>query len=110
MRDTGREMEPLVCRPDRIPGAEREAHRRLTEGLLPEAEVVERLEDGYRYRFPVEAAEALERFARNERLCCSFLRIEIDRSPDWGAVWLTLTGPEGTHDVLERQLPQKRSL
>jgi hypothetical protein len=41
------------------------------------------------------------RFVANERRCCPFLAIAVERAPDAGPLWLRLTGPAGTHELLD---------
>ena len=75
--------------------------------MLAEAEAVERLEDGYRWRFG-NAADVVARVGAlidGERQCCRFLRFSINVDPDLGIVTLTISGPVGTADFLETWLP-----
>jgi hypothetical protein len=61
---------------------------------------------GYALRFAPEddVLEPLFRLIQLERTCCAFLRFELILEPDQGPVWLTLTGPEGTHAFLDEIL------
>ena len=77
------------------------------EGLLPglaaRALGREVLPDGLRWRF-APSRELLELAARvvdAERQCCPFLRFDLTVEPDGGPVWLAVTGPTGTRDLLE---------
>jgi hypothetical protein len=78
-------------------------HSELRTGVLAEAESVERLPEGYRWRF----RHAADLFARlgsmidGERQCCRFLRFTIDADQDRGSVTLDVTGPAGTADFLK---------
>jgi hypothetical protein len=77
--------------------------RELRLGVLSQASSVERLSNGYRWRFDA-APELLARLGPvldAERRCCRFLRMSIDAEPDLGAVVLEITGPEGTTDFLD---------
>lgn len=75
----------------------------LRAGVLAEAASVERLSDGYRWRF----RNTPEIFARlgpvidAERHCCRFLQFAIVAGPDMGSVALDVTGPAGTAEFLE---------
>ena len=106
MPDTTRESAPLACVPGAIPASERSAHAALTHKLF--AETVETritIPSGYGYRFPEMTFEELSRFVVNERKCCPFLQFTIDVAPAGGPVWLRLTGPEGTREFLDAELP-----
>jgi hypothetical protein len=41
-----------------------------------------------------------------ERLCCPFLRLEMDVLPKLGPVWLRMTGREGTKELLRRSFEE----
>ena len=75
----------------------------LRRSVLRDATTVERLPDGYRWRF----AHAAYLFSRlgplidGERQCCRFLHFAVLASEDQGTVTLDITGPTGTLDVLE---------
>jgi len=96
---------PLACVPDAIPAAERRAHFALLERLFT-AELRERrtLDDGYAYRFDTAAFDDLARWIVHERRCCPFLRFTLDIAPADGPLWVSLTGPEGTHAFLDAEL------
>lgn len=99
------EVVPLACVPGAIPAAERPAHRRLTQALFSSG-LEQRLElaDGIAFRFPVEALGDVGRFVANERKCCPFADFEIRLSAADQAVWLKVTGPEGTREVIEAEI------
>ena len=92
---------PIACSLDGRALASRQAELRAS--VLAEAESVERLPHGYRWRF----RENRDLFARlgpiidAERQCCRFLQFAIDADPAMGAVTLEITGPDGTGDFLE---------
>ena len=95
----------LACVHNAIAADERSAHFALIRHLFGEL-VQERadLSNGYAYRFHQEAYEQLARFVANERKCCLFLTFELEVGASLGPVWLRLTGPEGTQDVLRAEL------
>ena len=97
--------EPLACIPGALPDGVRAAHQALTRRLFTDVveETVER-SDGYALRFPASALADVERFVWAERKCCPALSFEI-RLGAAGALWLTITGPEGTRELLEAELP-----
>ena len=92
---------PIACSLDGPALGRRQAE--LRAGVLAEAEAVERVPDGYRWRF----RHAADLFARlgpiidAERHCCRFLRVAISGDQDRGKVTLEITGPPGTAEFLE---------
>ena len=92
---------PIACSLDGPALGRRQAELRAS--VLAEAESVERLTDGYRWRF----RHAPDLFARlgpiidGERHCCRFLRFKIAADHDRGSVTVEVTGPVATADFLE---------
>ncbi len=72
----------------------------------PKAEEIQELAQGYAFRFPNEAGMwlALATFVEYDRLCCPFYRFGLTAEPNNGPLWLALTGPEGTKDLLNTSL------
>jgi hypothetical protein len=107
--NTAKQSVPLACELAAIPAEERPDHLALMDKLFGgTVEEVQPLPDGYRFRFPPEALDSLARFVANERRCCPFLAFAIEVSPANGPVFLQLTGPEGTGEFLEAELPLNR--
>ena len=97
---------PLACVADGIPAGERTAHFELAKRLFTTAVLQKRvLSDGYAYRFETEALDDLAHWMNNERRCCPFLKFVLELEPGKGDLWLSLTGPDGTHDFLDAELP-----
>jgi hypothetical protein len=95
----------IACVPGAIPKEERAAHFQLAKRLFVElAETREQLSDGYAFRFPADAIHEVARFIANERRCCPFMEFGISISPNADSLWLRMTGPEGTRDVLDAEL------
>jgi len=95
---------PIVCA---LTPAEIEARRAtLLPGLLTQA--VERipLSDGFRWRFVASGTllAVVAETINTERQCCRFLRFVLTVEPDGGAVWLDITGAQGTVAFLENLL------
>lgn len=92
---------PIACSLDGLALGRRQSELRAS--VLAEAESVERLPDGYRWRF----RDVADLFARlgpiidGERHCCRFLRFAIAADQERGNVTLEITGPPGTADFLE---------
>jgi hypothetical protein len=98
-------VRELACLPSAIPAAERPAHFALAKELF-QSRAQERndLSNGYAIRFANDAFEAVARFVANERKCCPFISFELTVAPDPGPLWLRMTGPQGTRDVLQAEL------
>jgi len=64
------------------------------------------LPDGYAFRFAPGSRElaALAELIDLERRCCPFLRFRLTVEPAGGPLWLELTGPEGTREMLAHEL------
>jgi hypothetical protein len=95
----------LVCVPSAIPAIERAQHFVLARYLLNKqaAERVDLL-DGYAFQFSADRLVELVRFIDNERKCCPFMTFRLEIAPQDGPVWLRITGPEGTREVLQAEL------
>jgi mercuric ion transport protein len=103
-------VRELACLPSAIPAAERPAHCSLAKELFhSRAQERKELSDGYAIRFANDAFEAVARFVANERKCCPFMRFELTVAPETGPLWLRMTGPQGTRDVLQAELNLRES-
>ena len=102
---TANSTPALACVSGAIPLGERQAHFSLAKELFHER-ALERmtLPNGYAVRFPNDALEAVARFIANERKCCPFMSFEMTLGPEEAPLWLRMTGPEGTKDVLDAEL------
>lgn len=74
-------------------------------------QIVERREinDGLSFRFK-PSDDLLARLGKAidmERQCCRFLTFRLTVEPDDGPVWLELTGPAGTRDILNEYFPTR---
>jgi hypothetical protein len=95
----------LACLPYAIPPDERKAHFALAKHLFAEkAEEWTDVANGYAIRFQADALEEIARFVANERKCCPFMSFELVLAPESGPLWLRMTGPEGTRDILQAEL------
>jgi hypothetical protein len=94
---------PMVCTlsPEQL-SAQRAG---LLPGLLKRADERTPLERGYRMTFaPPHAAGLLDDIARiveQERGCCQFLKFQITVEPSSGPIYLEVTGPAGTREMLD---------
>jgi len=93
---------PIACALD--PADLQSRRDTLLPGIVARAQQSERLPDGMRWQFSPssELLVALAAMIDAERRCCPFLRFQVVAEPDDGPVWLEVTGPTGTRDLLER--------
>jgi hypothetical protein len=100
----------LVCVPSAIPARERAEHFAFARDLLNK-QAAERsdLPDGYAFRFAADKLVELVRFIDNERKCCPFMTFRLQIGPQGGPIWLRMTGPEGTREVLQAELSLQSS-
>ena len=103
----GRTDLPIACSLDGRELAKRQTD--LRAGVLAEAEAVERLPDGYWWRFRNDSHlfSRLGPVVDSERRC-RFLQFSIMADPDLGHVTLDVTGPAGTADCLESWISPAR--
>jgi hypothetical protein len=95
----------IACVPWAIEPVARSAHFALASELFGRrSEERAVLPNGYAFRFPPTALEDVARFVANERKCCPFMSFELSLTPESGALWLRMTGPEGTRGVLDAEL------
>ena len=95
---------PVVCS---LP-ADEIARRRdgVLAKLLASRLETRELPDGIAFRFAPSSEQlaALVEVIDFERQCCQFLRFRLTIEPGNGPVWLELTGPEGTREMLVAEL------
>ncbi len=105
MIDSAAASVPLACVPDAIPAEERSDHfARARKLFLQLAKERKDLAGGYEFRFDASSLTEVSRFIENERKCCPFMTFELEVAPDLGPLWLSMTGPDGTRDVLDAEL------
>ncbi len=93
-------QRPIACS---LSAAELAAqHETLLPGLVARATEHTRLADGFRWRFAPDPQILADMAAviEAERHCCQFLEFRITVEADGGPVWLDVTGPEGTVELL----------
>lgn len=73
---------------------------------LDAKELTDATGEGYAFQFAPSAARlaALTELIELERQCCPFLRLRLTVEPAGGPVWLALTGPAGTRELLAQEL------
>jgi hypothetical protein len=96
---------PVACT---LTSADLRARRKeLLPGLVARAIERQDLSDGFVWRFPAtpETIHAVSAVVAAEHQCCAFLRFELTVEPGDGPLWLRVTGPPGTRELLESLLP-----
>ena len=94
----------LACDLGAVTGAQRAPHRDLGEALRGEIREILELPDGFTFRLPPEAWSTAAEFVLLEKLCCPFVRFQLEMSEDGGPLRLTLTGREGVKEFLRVEL------
>jgi hypothetical protein len=91
----------MVCTltPEQL-SAQREG---LLPGLMQRADERMPLERGYRMRFTPRPGllEEIAEVVEQERGCCQFLKFQITVEPSNGPIYLEVTGPTGTREMLD---------
>lgn len=96
----------LACVPGAIPSADRAGHFALLKQLFAEkAEERSEVAGGYAFRFDAASFADVARFVGQERLCCPFLSFRLDIPARAGPIWLRVTGPDGTRELLDAEVP-----
>ncbi len=96
---------PIACDMDALGATERARHAELIP-TLRSATSVDVVDDGYLLSFPADGAvfQRLAEWITLERLCCPFLRFELQLSAEDDLVQLGLHGREGVRAFLEAEL------
>jgi hypothetical protein len=95
-------IPPVACNLNAFTAEQGERHRALVAALRAGVRAVREVENGWAYEMPSDAdtCRAAMEFATLERLCCPFLTFRLEMVPQAGTLTLTLTGPDGTKEVL----------
>ena len=96
--------QPVVCK---LSAPELQQRReQLFHAIRSRIQEIRPLEAGYEMRFAADDAtlEQLLTLIQLERSCCPFLRFRLTVEPDSGPVWLELTGPPGSQELLAAEL------
>jgi hypothetical protein len=102
----------LACDVSAVPPEQRDRWVAIGRQVYAAVEEVRELADGYRFRLPTSSTVLLQvaEYVSNERLCCGFLRFQVEVEPARGPVWLQLTGPEGAKDYMRTVFAASRLL
>jgi hypothetical protein len=85
--------------------AEREDHIQTTRQLIHALQGVQEIAHGYAFTFPNESGLIIRiaEFIGNERLCCPFLKFNLNVFSNGEPITLALTGPSGTQEFLRAE-------
>src|SRR5690349_8933175 len=103
---TGKNQSPLACDMTVIPADQRPLHLAKSRELFSQIEETRELADGYEFRFADQSnlLKQLADFVSLEKLCCPFLRFDIEVEAESGPVWLRLTGREGVKEFIQEEV------
>ncbi|MCI0489734.1 MAG: hypothetical protein L0229_24355 [Blastocatellia bacterium] len=106
MRNESESEPPLACVMSAMTDEQRRRQKALFERLRSSVQEVKELSDGYAFRFTAETGTILSvaEFISLERLCCPFLKFELEVADSSRPLWLRMTGREGVKDFLKAEL------
>jgi hypothetical protein len=89
-----------------IPAEQRPLHLATSRELFARIAEFRELADGYEFRLADEPdlLTQLAQFVSLERLCCPFLRFDVQVEAEAGPVWLRLSGGEGVKDFIREEI------
>jgi hypothetical protein len=92
----------LTCNMNGITPQERGRYGHLVEALRHALQERRELPDGYAFQMNIKqiGTNQLAEWIELERKCCPFFGFEIRWTPQNGAVWLHLSGPEGVKEFI----------
>lgn len=98
----------IRCDLNALTPEERALHGKQTKILTQSAIEAQVLPTGYRIKFnPAETSAAtILDWISHERRCCPFLKFQLEFEPEAGPLFLSLTGPEGTKEILKGAFAQ----
>ncbi|HSK96081.1 MAG TPA: hypothetical protein VK891_05635 [Euzebyales bacterium] len=94
---------PIVCDLSVLSAAQRARLEDVAGRVLPRADRLRELADGYAVGFidaPADLLADLAAFIALDRLCCAFLRHALVSDPGPGLTWLELTGGPGAKEAI----------
>jgi hypothetical protein len=101
-KQTDERQPSLACDPTAIEAVKREQHLNTAKQVFAAVLEHRELPDGYAFRLSEDhtTLPQVAEFITNERRCCPFFHFILSIEPEGGAVWLTLTGPEGVKEIM----------
>jgi hypothetical protein len=98
----------VVCNPNAFTPLERQRYDLLRAQVQTATGQIDELDAGFALRFTMEPAvlTAIAEWVLLERRCCPFLDFTLELRAERAFALLTITGPEGTKDVLREGMAQ----
>jgi len=93
---------PIACDLSALP--DHDKHLSIGEELMPQAQNVAELDDGYQIEFPIDTLDLVAQFVDGERRCCPFIHFQISVPPASDTVMLSVTGREAVKKFLTQEL------
>jgi hypothetical protein len=99
-------QSPLACDMTAIPVEQRPVHLAKSREVFAQIQETRELSNGYEFRFAdqLDVLKRLVDFVSLEKLCCPFLRFEIQVEAENGPVWLRLSGREGVKEFIREEV------
>jgi len=96
----------FACNLKALTPEQRTAHEALTGRLFKSVETRREIPSGFELRVDSKKMSIVElaTWVDDERRCCPFLGLAIEKEPQNGPLWLRLTGPEGVKDFLRAEM------
>ncbi len=97
---------PIACNLSAMNGEQRSRYQSLRRRIHESAQQIEEVPSGYDIGFGAETETLmlLAEFISLERLCCPFFDFTIKLDAGAEQSWLTVTGPEGTKELLRSEM------
>jgi len=104
-------QRPIACDLTVFQPDERQHHTARSQELFSRCFAVRDLPDGLAFLFSAEDViwQTIVAWVAKERRCCPFLSFEVIVPPSGGPVELRLRGPQGTKELLRRELDARRN-
>ncbi len=96
----------IACKLRAFNTKQQASYQRLVNYLRKNRKQIEELPNGYAIAFSSQPNTCLQvtKFVTMERRCCPFISFTMRFEPNNGLLWLQLTGPEGTKEILQESL------
>ena len=85
-----------------------ELRRKLLADLVRNADHIDTLEEGYRMRLHHKHTDLVMKLEDAERSCCQFLSFEVAFPAGLDTISVSVTGPAGTREFLDKLVARKK--
>lgn len=93
---------PIACDMNAL--LDRAHHEQVGAVLMPQAQTVTELDDGYRIDFPITTLTLVADFVDGERRCCPFIQFSIRIEPAAKVAQLILSGSADIKAFMKQEL------